>query len=393
MKNSFYKNAKILIVDDIYSNIELLEVLLSHAGFKNIKSLTDSCIFVNTYLAYKPDIILLDLMMPFKNGFEIMNDLKKIVPRNSFLPILILTADINADIKQNALSAGATDFLSKPFDLNEVVIRIKNLLDTRYLNLQLEQHNLKLQSKVKERTRELEKANKELKYKNEQLEALDNNKLEFLNIISHEIRTPLNGIKGFTEILKSKIDSPQLIEYLNYLEISANRLYDFSIHALLITQLNTNKYDVEFEDVNILNLIEQTKITLKDKIDSKNIQVEFIKDAGLATVKADNILIKICFECLLDNAVKYSPKNAAVTVNAFCENDLTIIEFIDNGSGFSALALKNLFHFFGVGDKHIDKNNGLCLALIKLIMVAHKGEISVRNNNTSGATVRLKFKN
>jgi two-component system, sensor histidine kinase and response regulator len=392
MKNSFYKKAKILIVDDTYANIELLEMLLTNVGFQNIKALTDSCIAIETYQAYKPDIILLDLMMPFKNGFEIMEDLKQIVPDNSYLPILVLTADIHADVKQRALSAGAKDFLSKPFDLNEVIIRIKNLLDTRYLHLQLEQHNLKLQTKVKERTRELEKANVELKIKNEQLEALDNAKLEFLNIISHEIRTPLNGIKGFTEILKSKIDSPQLLEYLNYLEISANRLNDFSIQALLIAQLQTNKYTVEIEDVNIFDLIELTKTTLKDKIDSKNIQVEFIKDVGLATVKADNILIEICFECLLDNAVKYSPKNTVVTVNAFSENDFTIIEFIDNGSGFSALALKNLFHFFGVGDKHIDKNNGLNLALVKLIMNAHMGEIRVKNNNPFGTTVTLLFR-
>jgi K+-sensing histidine kinase KdpD len=79
-------------------------------------------------------------------------------------------------------------------------------------------------------------------------------------------------------------------------------------------------------------------------------------------------------------------------VNAFIKNNSTIIEFIDNGTGFSALALKNLFHFFAVGDKHIDKNNGLNLALIKLIMDAHKGEISVRNNKV-GSTVKLIFKN
>ena len=392
MKNSFYKKAKILIIDDTYSNIELLEMLLTQDGFHNIKSLTDSCIAIETYQAYKPDIILLDLMMPFKNGFEILDDLKKLAPHNSFLPVLVLTADINAEVKQRALSAGAKDFLSKPFDLNEVIIRIKNLLDTRYLHLQLEQHNLKLQTKVKERTRELENANKELKFKNEQLEALDNAKLEFLNIISHEIRTPLNGIKGFTEILKSKIDSPQLLEYLNYLEISANRLYDFSRQALLITQLQTHKYHVEIEEVNIIHLIEKTKIVLKDKLDLKNIQIEFIKDVDLFALNVDKKLIDICFECLLDNAVKYSYKNNVVTVNVFRENNFTIIEFIDNGSGFSAMALKNLFHFFGVGEKHIDKNNGLNLALIKLIMDAHKGEISVRNNKV-GSTVKLIFKN
>jgi K+-sensing histidine kinase KdpD len=78
-------------------------------------------------------------------------------------------------------------------------------------------------------------------------------------------------------------------------------------------------------------------------------------------------------------------------VNAYLDNKHTIIEFIDNGTGFSSMALKNLFRFFGVGDKHIDQHTGLSLALIKLIMDIHHGEIKISNNKTGGATVKLIF--
>ncbi len=393
MTNTSYYDANILIVDDTISNIELLEDLLEHAGYVNVKSTTDSREVVSLYESFHPDLILLDLMMPYLSGFEIMNQLKIVVPAKTYLPILVLTAEISFDTKMRALSGGANDFLSKPFDLSEVSIRIRNLLETRYLHQLLEKQNSNLAQKVKVRTRELQKANKELQLVNQELEVLDKAKLEFLNIISHEIRTPLNGIKGFTEILKSRIDSPQLLEYLSYLEISADRLQQFSHQALLIGELRTKIYEIELQDIPIVILLEQTKKLLKVKIEKKNIQVEFLKDAELSIVKADIKLIQICFECLIDNALKYSRANDIVVVNAYSVDNHTVIEFIDNGTGFSTVALKKLFKFFGVGDKHIDQNTGLNLALIKLIMDAHKGKINISNNKTGGATVQLKFKN
>lgn len=392
MINSTFKNAHILIVDDKISNIELLEDLLLQSGYIHIKTTTDPREVVNLYASFQPDLILLDLMMPYLSGYEVMDQLKLIVPAKTYLPILVLTAEISFETKRRALSGGAKDFLSKPFDLSEVVMRIKNLLETRYLHQQLENQNQNLAQKVKERTRELEKANKELQTANEELEVLDKAKLEFLNIISHEIRTPLNGIKGFTGILKSRIDSPELLEFLSYLEISADRLHQFSQQALLIGELRTKMYEIELQDVPIFALLEQTKKKFKERIEKKNIHVEFLKDAELSTVKADVKLIQICFECLIDKALKYSPVNNIVMVNAYLDNKHTVIEFIDCGPGFSALAMKNLFRFFGVGDKHIDKNTGLNLAMIKLIMDAHCGNIKVTNNKSGGATVKLTLK-
>lgn len=387
------KNANILVVDDEIANVELLEELLDQSGYKNVKSTTDSREVVELYESFQPDLILLDLLMPYMSGYDVMTQLKGIVPSSTYLPILVLTADVSYESKRLALSGGANDFLSKPFELSEVILRIKNLLETRHLHQLLEHQNASLSKKVKERTRELQNANKELQVVNQELEVLDKAKLEFLNIISHEIRTPLNGIKGFTEILKSRIDSPQLLEFLNYLEISADRLQRFSQQALLIGELRTKMYEIELQDVPIVVLLEQTKKLLDAKIEKKNIHVEFLKDVELSTVKADMKLIQICFECLIDNALKYSPVNDIVIVNAYLEDKHTVIEFIDNGVGFSAVAMKNLFRFFGVGDKHIDQNTGLNLALVKLIMDAHRGEIEVLNNKPTGAIVKLTFFN
>ncbi|MEI8085087.1 MAG: response regulator [Paludibacter sp.] len=131
------KSANILIVDDQETNIELLRELLSIEGCLNIKSTTDPRKVIGLVKSFQPDLMLLDLHMPFLSGFDIMELLKteKIIDINSekYLPILVLTADVSPEIKLKALRAGAKDFLAKPFDMTEVSLRIKNLLETQYL--------------------------------------------------------------------------------------------------------------------------------------------------------------------------------------------------------------------------------------------------------------------
>lgn len=393
MINSTFKNAKILIVDDNLSNIELLEGILEQTGYTNVKSTTDPRQVIDLYHSFDPDLILLDLMMPYLSGFEVMDLLKQCIPSNAYLPILVLTSDISFETKKRALSNGAKDFLSKPFDLNEVCIRIKNLLETRHLHQLLEEQNEKLAQKVEERTADLEKAFDKIVIINKELKMLDQAKLDFLRIISHEIRTPLNGIKGFTEILKKRIESPQLLEYLDYLEKSAIRLEKFSYQALLITELCSDIYRIDTEELSILDLVEDAKNRILKKIASKNITIQIQNPEAVKSVFGDRRLIQISFDSLLDNAVKYSPVNDEIIIKVTVTENSTIFEFTDNGLGFSEVALDHLFMLFGVGDKHYDQNTGLNLALIKLIMNAHKGEIKVKNNKPKGATVQLIFKN
>jgi len=393
MINSTFKNAKILIVDDNNSNIELLESILEETGYTNIKSTKDPRQVIELYKTFNPDLILLDLMMPYLSGYDVMDLLKMIIPAHAYLPILVLTSDITFETKKRALSSGAKDFLSKPFDLNEVCIRIKNLLETRYLHQLLEEQNLTLTQKVEERTADLEKAFEKIMIINEELKILDQAKLDFLRLISHELRTPLNGIKGFTGILKKRIESPQLLEYLDYLETSILRLEKFSYQALLITELRTHIYKITHEEVSISEIFENAINQLPAKLKSKKVDIRLQSEKTTDSIYGERKLVQICFECLLDNSVKYSLDNEVVIVNIVSKENQVICEFIDNGLGFSLLALDNLFSLFGVGDKHFDQNTGLNLALIKLIMDAHKGEIKVINNQPKGATVQLIFNN
>ena len=141
MMDSTLKNAKILIVDDLQANLDVLTGLLTAKGFTNYSTTTDARQVFRLFNELKPDLLLLDLMMPHFNGFEVMKQLQGIIPDNTYFPILVLTADITAESKQKSLSSGASDFLSKPFDLIEVDLRINNLLKVRYFQQQLENQN------------------------------------------------------------------------------------------------------------------------------------------------------------------------------------------------------------------------------------------------------------
>ncbi|HEX9839548.1 MAG TPA: HD domain-containing phosphohydrolase [Anaerolineales bacterium] len=154
--------ARILIVDDQSSNVMLLEGILQEEDYTASKGITDSRQALPVYLDYQPDLILLDLQMPYLDGFQVMNQLREHVPSGAFLPILVLTADITPEAKRQALAEGATDFLTKPFDQTEVLLRIRNLLRTRALHLQLQDQNLLLEQKVRERTAELEETQIEI---------------------------------------------------------------------------------------------------------------------------------------------------------------------------------------------------------------------------------------
>ena len=146
-------DARILVIDDEQANVRLLERILEGAGYVHVRSTTDPEAVVELVEAFRPDLLLLDLKMPRMDGFEILGLLPSLLPD---LPVLVLTADLDREVKRRALAAGARDFLTKPFDVDEVLLRIVNMLDIRFLTLDLKIENTTLEERVRERTRELE---------------------------------------------------------------------------------------------------------------------------------------------------------------------------------------------------------------------------------------------
>jgi CheY-like chemotaxis protein len=145
-------DAKILIVDDLPANVQLLEQMLSTTGHTNVRSTMDPREVCALHRNNHYDLILLDLMMPGMDGFAVLEGLKAI-DAEGYVPVLVITAQ--PDHKMRALKAGAKDFISKPFDLIEVRTRIHNLLEVRLLYQALADHNLRLEQTVVERTAEL----------------------------------------------------------------------------------------------------------------------------------------------------------------------------------------------------------------------------------------------
>ena len=127
-------------MDDQSANVLLLERILQTGGYINLTKTTDSRQVLEFFAIYQPDLILLDLMMPHVDGLALMTQLRSRIPENTYLPIMVLTADVTSKAKQQALSLGAKDFLTKPFDASEVLLRVYNLLETRWLSVQLQKH-------------------------------------------------------------------------------------------------------------------------------------------------------------------------------------------------------------------------------------------------------------
>ncbi|BEV07767.1 MULTISPECIES: response regulator [unclassified Methylophilus] len=137
--------SKILIIDDAEANLRLLEELLTKEGFEQVISTTDPTKTMDLVNAFQPDLILLDLMMPVLDGFAVLDQLSHHVGHNEYLPVLVLTADATIATRRRALALGAKDFLTKPFDPMEAMLRVWILLETRWLFTQLKQHQPDLQ--------------------------------------------------------------------------------------------------------------------------------------------------------------------------------------------------------------------------------------------------------
>jgi putative two-component system response regulator len=150
------KSARILIIDDDLAIVGLLDGILKQEGYKNLSETNDSRVALTMFTDHKPDLILLDLHMPHQDGYRILRTLRKLVPANAFVPIIIITADVAPESRRRALALGATDFIFKPFDIVEVTLRTQNVLQMRLLHDQLQNDKASFEKRVRERTRSLE---------------------------------------------------------------------------------------------------------------------------------------------------------------------------------------------------------------------------------------------
>lgn len=401
MDTGFLKYSKILIVDDNPANIEVLTTLLSMEGYENVEKTSDSRDVLDLYLRFDPDLILLDLNMPYMSGFEVMEQLQQIINNQIYLPILVLTADASDITKKKALATGASDFLSKPFDLVEVSLRIKNLLYTNYLYSQVRNQNLILEEKVKERTKELEFKNEQLKKAWELADAANRLKLAFLNNISHEIRTPLNGIIGFSHLLSdSSIGLNEKSDYLKIMQESSNRLINTVTSFLDISLLNSGNMEVMLSPVQPDAIIFEVYYKFSEACLKKKIEFEISKEASsgnLAFISDKNMLRKI-LENLVDNAVKFTSEGK-IELGYRVINKQIRFYVKDTGVGVTPDFKNRIFKSFNQGNEYNTRSYegiGLGLSISKGLVELLEGQIDYISEPGTGSefffTLPLKTK-
>ncbi len=373
---------KILIVDDVARNIQILGNILSSNGYQ-IAYAQNGKEALRITKNQNFDLILLDIMMPEMNGYEVCTKLQE-DKATAQIPIIFLTAKADMESIIKGFKTGGQDYITKPFNSAELLARVNTHILLREQKDKLKHVNIMLEQKVEERTAQLKKANKLLK-------KLDHTKNDFLSIISHELRSPLNGIIGLTDLLdQSPMDISQQ-EYVNHLKEVSERLVRFSDMALLITSLRIDKYQPDFLSVSVNHIVESGILEFNKLHGSKKLNIKFSQNETRPLIFADSDLIRQCCILILENSLKFAGKDRPVDIKVFTSESRVIIEIKDYGPGFSENALEHLFELFGAGDILHLEGIGLSLAAVKLIMNMHSGKVEVSNGDGSGAIVKLHF--
>ena len=380
-----FAHSKILIVDDEMPNIMLLERLLKNEGYNSVQAIEHSPDFFKVFESYNPDLILLDLNMPEVDGFQILSRLKEF-EIDSFLPVLVLTAQMDMDIRLKALECGAHDFLNKPFDLGEVSFRIHNLLETRYLHNQIKDQNRILEEKVRQRTAELEASHDQLLH-SEKLSALG----KLAASISHEFNNPILGIRNILEQIQSSVSLDSEFKELVQLAIrESSRVMDLATKLKQFYRPSTG--NMTLLD---LHVILDDMIVLKNKnFLEKKIKLVKQYSIQLPKIKAVEDQLKQVILNLLQNAEEsYSPEGGTLEV-VTGQTDIGVeIKIKDTGCGIAEQHVKNIFEPFFT-TKSAVKGTGLGLFVSYGIIKRHGGDITCDSSPGKGTvfTISLPLK-
>lgn len=374
----------ILIVDDVPKNIQVLGSILRPLGYK-LGFATNGKQAIQWIKEQTFDLILLDIMMPEISGYEVCEEIRKIEAYKD-IPVIFLTAKTDSESVVKGFELGAQDYVTKPFEANELLARVKTHLQLKHSKSLLGETNKWLEKEVAERTADLVAAKKEL-------EELDQVKTEFLNLLNHELRTPLNGILGGLSIIQG-YDLPEEIgQFLNMLDISAKRLEKFSYKALDISALRTKgKGALSLKEHNLADILHEVRDELSEMAGNKNITLKVDCFTDALPVMVDRIKVRNTISYIIENAIGFSEPDSTVNITAKAGDSETVCNVLDQGKGFSDYALQRLFKPFSNTKYHVDSNAGLSLFYSKLVMDAHGGTISVAKNQPKGSVVTLSLK-
>lgn len=393
MPNSILKKARVLVIDDEASNVRLLERILEMFGCAQVRSTTDSRDAVKLFLEFAPDIVLLDLHMPHLDGFGVMDQLSKVMVPENFVPIIVLTADITVDTKRRALASGAKDLVTKPIDHSEVILRIKNLLENRFLHQEVQRKNEMLEEQVRERTHQLEDTLEELKAAQERV--VRQERLSALGMmasgIAHDFNNALTMVLGYSELLLPYLqeNAPKKERDFMHNVISAAQDAGHVVARLreFYRPLDGNEIRVS---VNMNDVVEQTVSLTSPKWSSQRqadgVQVRVATDlqADLPFVLASAAELRETLTNLVFNAVDAMPSGGQITIRTKVDGEKVVLSVSDTGIGMTDEERERCLEpFFSTKG---DRGTGLGLSVVYGIIHRHGGTIEIESEKFKGTT-------
>jgi signal transduction histidine kinase len=374
-----FRESRILIVDDDPSNVLLVERLLGEAGYGNLRSTTDARRAVPHCGEFRPDLILLDLVMQHLDGIQLLGELRWHTATETYLPILILTADVSPESRRTALAAGANDFVTKPFDPAEVVLRVRNLLETRWLHAELRRRNQDLEAQVRERTQQLIEADR--------LTTMGN----LLAGVAHELNNPLSVVSGHAAMfLESAPEGP--------LRARAEKIATASDRCVRIVKsflAMARRRPPERGSVSVNQVIRDVLDLFAYELQVSDVDVQLQLGPDVPLVWADEDQLHQVVVNLVANAhqavcVAPAPRRLSLLTGYDAGAERVTIEVADTGPGIPAENQARVFEPFFT-TKSEGQGTGLGLALTRGIVDGHGGTIRVVSLPGEGAAFHIEL--
>ena len=374
---------KIFIVDDSLANRRILKAILSKEGYELLEA-EDGESAIDMALREQPDLILLDIMMPKKDGYEVCRTLKA-DPRAYLIPIIFISAMTQDADKIKGLGLGAADYVTKPFSAAEVLARVRTQLQLYSLTKSLLQAN-----------RELEEKQRSLAQANAELQKLNEEKNKFVGMAAHDLRNPLIVIRGFSEFLieqASEAEADDTMEMLSAIKTSSEFMLELVNDLLDITKIESGTLELKPAPTDLKALIERNIALNRILAERKEIDIVFDPDeelpAAVHRIVLDPQKIEQVLNNLVANAVKYSDPGGTVRVALSVLDADVLLQVQDHGQGIPEDEIDKLFRPFqtaGSAATHGEKSTGLGLTIVRRLVEGHGGRVWVESECGKGST-------
>ena len=376
--------SNIMVVDDNPANLKLLEDMLRQKGHE-VLSFPRGRLALAEAARNPPDLILLDINMPEMNGYEVCERLKS-TGEGSGIPVIFLSAMTEMQDKVKAFRSGAVDYISKPFQLEEVLARVETHLKVHDLQRALRLQNEHLEEIVAGRTRELAEANG-------RLTILDRSKNEFLNLIAHELRTPLHGLLGVGDLILEMISSTNENKELRGLfERSRRRLLSIVDDALLLTEIDVNREQFRSVPVCLSDALGYAIRGTAAFAAARHVTLG-PPPADPDLVVADECLLVRALQALLETAVKFSKEGETVGLAREVVPGSVRLIVESHGRAIPISAMPRFFDLLSIEEAITPGGDlGLGPAVAYRILALFGASVAVANRDQSGIRLTISLK-